>query len=97
MELLRPELLKKLIQHDRSVKRAVAMLEGKWGSLFAGQLTLPKIDASTVMIAKRLVQTGLFTSQIDFKNYRSVKKYLLQNDVYLLPSAKQALLRPFRE
>lgn len=73
------------------------MLKGNWGQLFNGQLIPPKIDAQVVMTAKALARTRLFSSDIDFSSYRSVKKYLVQNGVYVDYSARQVLLAPFQE
>ena len=95
--LLSPELLRKLIQHDRLIKKAILMLKGDWESLFNGQLIPPQIDAPVIITAKQLNRTKLFSSVIDFSSYSSVKRYLTQNDVYINSSAKRILLAPFKE
>ncbi|XIF20272.1 MAG: hypothetical protein AJITA_01007 [Acetilactobacillus jinshanensis] len=97
MKLLPPDILKKLIQHDKTVTFAIAMLNQHWSGIIAKYGSQTKIEASTVILAKQLASSGWFHSSLNFNNYASVRKYLLHNDVYMGISGRQELLKPFRE
>ena len=97
MPLLKPDLLKRLVNHDRTVTRAIAMLNGHWSDVMATAGPQAQIDAPTVRIAKRLTRAGLFSDRFDFNDYARVQKYLIHHDVYLSASGRQVLLEPFRE
>ncbi|QBP18608.1 hypothetical protein [Acetilactobacillus jinshanensis] len=97
MKLLQPDILKKLIQHDKSVTFAINMLDQHWSNVIAKYGPQTKIDAPTVVMAKQLADSGCFSKPINFNNYAEVQKYLIRNDVYMGVTGKQELLKPFKE
>ncbi|GLB46828.1 hypothetical protein WR164_08070 [Philodulcilactobacillus myokoensis] len=94
--LLKPEIINKILNNDNSIKRARAILNNHWSSIYnQNPLMVNKMNIDDIKLAKTLLASNLIQSQINFKNYKSIHEFIIKNDKFIENSAKEFLLMPF--
>lgn len=95
-QLLPPETMLAVLTHGRDYVRAAALLNLEWEP-DQQPIYRDVLERQDVTLARQLQRVDLVPGRIDLADYRAVSQLLIDHAQWFAASARQELLRPFRD